>query len=73
MYSELFLNRSINRTAACTSTTRNTLVSVDNVLAITLSDASARTSISTSTTSDAIVCNLISHGKHLHINFTLLL
>lgn len=69
---KLFLNRSINRAVACASTTRNTFISVDNVDAVTLCDTATRTSVSTSATSDAIVCNLISHDKHLHKNFTLL-
>ena len=70
---ELFLNRSTNRARACTSTTRNTLISVDNVNAVTLCDTTARTSVSTSATCDAIFCNLISHDEHLHENFTILL
>ena len=69
---KLFFNRSTNRAVACASTTRNTFISVDNVDAVTLCDTTTRTSVNTCATSDAIVCNLISHDKHLHKNFTLL-
>lgn len=69
---KLFFNRSINWAVASASTTRNTFISVDNVDAVTLCDTTTRTSVSTCATSDAIVCNLISHDKHLHKIFTLL-
>lgn len=69
---KLFLNRSANRAVACASTTRNALISVDNVDAVAFCDTAARTSVNTSATSDAIVCNLICHDNYLHKIFTLL-
>ena len=61
MWVELFLNRSANRASAGTRTATNTLVSVDYILAVTLSDALARTSFCACAASDALVCNFVCH------------
>ena len=61
IYAGLFLNRCSNRASACARTARNALVSVDNVLAVTLGNALAGTSFSTCTASDALVCNYVCH------------
>ena len=57
----LLLNGSAYRTSICAGTAGNALVSVDNVLAVTLSDALLRTSVSTCTACDALVSNLVCH------------
>ncbi len=64
---ELFLYGSANRASACTCATLETLVSVDNILAVLFCDALNGTFRSTSTATDAIVSNLICHDKYLRI------
>jgi hypothetical protein len=64
---KLFLCRCANRTSVSTSTASNALVRVDNENAITLGDATYRTSVSTCATSDALFGNLVCHLTNLHI------
>ena len=61
IYAGLFLNRCSNRASACSRTARNALVSVDNVLAVTLGNATGGATLSASATSDALVRNLVCH------------
>ena len=58
---ELSLLRSTYGAVLSTSTTINTSVCVDLILAITLGDSACGTSCCTSTTADAVVTDLISH------------
>ena len=58
---ELFLSRSVYRTSVSAASAANALVSVDNVLAITLRDAAGGTSVSACTAADALIRNFVCH------------
>ena len=63
---ELFLSRSAYGASVCTRAAAYALVSVDNVLAVTLGYASNRACISASAASDAFIGNLKCHDRNLH-------
>ena len=56
---------SVNRASACTSTAIKTFISVNNILAVLLGNATNGTFGSASAAADAIIRNLISHDKYL--------
>ena len=58
---KLFLRGSSNRASVCARAAAYALVSVDNVNAVALRDATGGASVSTSTASDAIFRNLKCH------------
>ncbi len=65
----LVLNRSTNRTYACTASAFDASVCIDNVLVISFADAINRTFRSTCSAADTIVSNLVCHLKHLLTRF----
>lgn len=67
MYLKLFSLGSINRASTCTSAALDALICVDLVLTVCFSDAAYGTFVSTSTTSDAIIRNLICHFKYTSV------
>ena len=69
---ELLLRGSSYGTSICTAAAANALVSVDNVLAVTLGDAAGGASISASAASDALIRNLVCHVYYLQINLSIL-
>ena len=60
---KLFFSRSANGASFSARTAAYALVCVDNVLSITLRDATGGASISASATSDAIIRNLVCHSN----------
>ena len=65
----LLLNRSANRAGVCTRAAADALVSVDNVLAVTLGNARNGASISASAAANALVSNLVCHVFYLQNKF----
>ena len=66
--SKLFLSGSTNGAYVCAVTAGDALISIDNVLAVTLRNARSRALGCTCTTGDALVSNLVSHCKFLRKN-----
>ena len=62
---ELLLCGSSYGTSICTAAAANALVSVDNVLAVALGNATGGASISASAASDALIRNLVCHVNNL--------
>ena len=60
---KLFFCRSANGANVCAATAANTLVSVDNELAVTLGDATNGASVSASAAANAFIRNLVCHLK----------
>ena len=58
---ELFLSRSAYGASVSARAAAYALVSVDNVLAVTLGNATGGATLSASATSDALVRNLVCH------------
>ena len=56
---------SSHRTSICTAAAADALVSIDNVLAVTLGNATGRASVSTSAAGDALIGNLVCHSNYL--------
>ena len=59
---KLLSSRCVYGTSVCTSAAIETCISIDNVDAVALRDSRNRAFSSTSTTSDASISNLVSHG-----------
>ena len=68
---KLLFNRSAYRASLSTGTAANALVSVDNVLAITLGNASSGASVCASSARNALVGNLVCHVKYLRNKLTI--
>ena len=65
----LFLNRCVYGASVCARTASDALVSVNNVLAVALSDAANRASICASAAADALIGNFVSHLEKPPLNF----
>ena len=66
----LFLNRCVYGASVCARTASDALVSVNNVLAVALSDAANRASICASAAADALIGNFVCHDRYLHNSFS---
>ena len=60
---KLLLNGRTNGASVSASAAADALISVDNVLAVSLGDAANRTTVSASAAADAFVSNLESHRE----------
>ena len=65
----LFLNGCVYGASICARTAADALVSVDNVLAVTLRNAGSGATVCACATSDALVTNLKCHCKILRKTF----
>ena len=65
----LFLNRCVYRASVCARTASDALVCIDNVLAVTLSDAANGASICASAAADALIGNFVSHLEKPPLKF----
>ena len=66
---KLFLCRSAYRTCICARTAADALVSVNNVFAVTLGNATGRASVGACAAADALVRNLVCHLTNLHFSY----
>ena len=66
---ELLLYRSSYGTSICTAAASNALISVDNVLAVALGNATGGACISASAASDAFIGNLKCHNSKPPFSF----
>ena len=62
----LFLNRCVYGASVSAGTAADALVSVNNVLAVALGNATYRTSIGACATADALIGNFVCHLNNLH-------
>ncbi len=73
---KLFLSGSVYGASISTAATAYAIISVDNVLAVTLGDAAGRASVSASAARNALIGNLISHlekppKNYFHLYFSI--
>ena len=70
---ELFLSRCSYGASVCTVAAADALVSIDNVLSITLGNARSGATVCASAAADALIGNLVCHLCILHLIFVLII